>query len=142
MPFGQIVIGPPGCGKTTYCHGLAQFYDAIERPHAIINLDPGNEAIRMKNINDEDDEDGKRSNAVDIDVRDLISLEEAMDEFDLGPNGALIYCMEYLEENMDWLLEMLEGWRVEWVGGRSRVGTILWEGGRLHQNARCYDTPR
>ena len=23
--FGQVVIGPPGSGKTTYCHGMAQF---------------------------------------------------------------------------------------------------------------------
>jgi adenylate kinase family enzyme len=24
MPFGQLVIGPPGSGKTTYCNGVAQ----------------------------------------------------------------------------------------------------------------------
>ena len=25
MPyFGQIVIGPPGCGKTTYCHYIKE----------------------------------------------------------------------------------------------------------------------
>jgi hypothetical protein len=31
-----------------------------------------------------------------------------MDELKLGPNGALVYCMEYLLENMDWLQENLE----------------------------------
>lgn len=31
-----------------------------------------------------------------------------MQEFDLGPNGAMIYCMNYLQENLDWLLERLE----------------------------------
>ncbi len=30
-----------------------------------------------------------------------------MDEHDLGPNGALVYCMEYLLENSDWLKERL-----------------------------------
>ena len=30
------------------------------------------------------------------DVRDLISLSEVMEEMDLGPNGALLYSMEYL----------------------------------------------
>lgn len=31
-----------------------------------------------------------------------------MDHLKLGPNGALIYCMEYLEENFDWLLDQLK----------------------------------
>jgi len=39
----------------------------------------------------------------DIDVRDLISLEDVMEELDYGPNGGLVYCMEYLLENLDWL---------------------------------------
>eukprot|EP00958_Prasinococcus_capsulatus_P000742 scaffold51_cov401-Prasinococcus_capsulatus_cf.AAC.48 len=43
------------------------------------------------------------------DVRDLVSLQEVMEELGLGPNGGLLYCMEYLEENLDeWLAEALE----------------------------------
>ena len=30
-----------------------------------------------------------------------------MEEYGLGPNGAMLYCMEYLEENFDWLEESL-----------------------------------
>lgn len=29
------------------------------------------------------------------DIRELISLEDVMEELGLGPNGGLIYCMEY-----------------------------------------------
>lgn len=29
-----------------------------------------------------------------IDLRELISLEDVMEEMDLGPNGGLIYCFE------------------------------------------------
>ena len=48
---------------------------------------------------------------VSIDVRDLISLDDAMEELGLGPNGGLLYCMEYLEENLeDWLGEELAGY--------------------------------
>jgi hypothetical protein len=36
-------------------------------------------------------------------VRDLISLEDVMEELNYGPNGGLVYWMEYLLENMDWL---------------------------------------
>jgi len=43
-----------------------------------------------------------------FDIRDLISVEEVMEELGLGPNGALIYCMEYLLENLDWLESELE----------------------------------
>lgn len=32
-----------------------------------------------------------------------------MEQFDLGPNGAMLYCLEYLEKNVDWLVEKLDG---------------------------------
>lgn len=38
----------------------------------------------------------------------LITVSDVMDHLQLGPNGALIYCMEYLEENFDWLLDKLK----------------------------------
>ena len=43
-----------------------------------------------------------------FDIRDLITVEDVMEELGLGPNGALIYCMEYLLENMDWLEDELD----------------------------------
>jgi len=42
-----------------------------------------------------------------IDIRDLITLEDVMSELGYGPNGGLVYCFEYLLENMDWLDEEL-----------------------------------
>lgn len=41
-------------------------------------------------------------------LADLISLEDAMEELELGPNGGLVYCMEYLLDNMDWLKDELD----------------------------------
>lgn len=39
--LGQIVCGPPGAGKSTYCDGMSQFFNAIGRKSTfIINLDP------------------------------------------------------------------------------------------------------
>lgn len=40
--FGQVVVGPPGSGKTTYCLGMHQYLKAIGRDAAIVNLDPAN----------------------------------------------------------------------------------------------------
>jgi predicted PilT family ATPase len=31
MSFGQVVVGPPGSGKTTYCYGMYQFMTQIGR---------------------------------------------------------------------------------------------------------------
>ena len=43
-----------------------------------------------------------------IDVSKLITVEDVMENFKLGPNGALVYCMEFLEKNLDWLFVELE----------------------------------
>ena len=42
-----------------------------------------------------------------------MNLEEVMEENGLGPNGALLYCMETLEVNFDWLKERLESFDSE-----------------------------
>jgi len=91
--FGQLVVGPPGAGKTYYCRGMQSFMAAIGRQCAIVNLDFANDTLPY---------------AAAVDVRDLVSLERVMEEFDLGPNGGLVYCMEYLLENIEWLLTRLQ----------------------------------
>ncbi|KAL6925519.1 hypothetical protein ACO0SA_000117 [Hanseniaspora valbyensis] len=86
--FGQVVIGPPGSGKSTYCNGLQQFYNAIGRSCCIINLDPANDRLPYSTLNS-------------LDIRDYLTIEEIMEEQQLGPNGGLIYCLESMEESLD-----------------------------------------
>lgn len=38
MVFGQIVIGPAGSGKTTYCNGMSQFLNLIGRLARVAGL--------------------------------------------------------------------------------------------------------
>ena len=45
---------------------------------------------------------------VAFDIKELISVDDVMSELEYGPNGALIYCMEFLLEQMDWLKDKLE----------------------------------
>ncbi|XP_053124856.1 GPN-loop GTPase 2 [Hemicordylus capensis] len=92
LAFGQAVIGPPGSGKTTYCLGMQEFLSAIGRKVAVVNLDPANEGIPYQCA---------------VDISELITLADVMENLKLGPNGGLIYCMEYLEANCDWLQEKL-----------------------------------
>jgi GPN-loop GTPase len=43
-----------------------------------------------------------------LDIKDLISLDDVMEEMSLGPNGGLVYCFEFLLENLDFLDEAIE----------------------------------
>ena len=43
-----------------------------------------------------------------VDIRDLISLDDVQEELKYGPNGGLVYCMEYLVDNIEWLMEELQ----------------------------------
>lgn len=86
--FGQLVIGPPGSGKSTYCCAMQEFLRATGRRVAVINLDPANDSLLYK---------------CDVDISELITLEDVMEKMKLGPNGGLIYCMEFLEKNIEWL---------------------------------------
>ncbi|OWK12796.1 GPN2 [Cervus elaphus hippelaphus] len=91
--FGQAVIGPPGSGKTTYCLGMSEFLRALGRRVAVVNLDPANEGLPYECA---------------VDVGELVGLGDVMDSLQLGPNGGLLYCMEYLEANLDWLRAKLD----------------------------------
>nr|CAD7610119.1 unnamed protein product [Timema genevievae] len=42
-----------------------------------------------------------------INISQLITLEDVMVNLKLGPNGGLMFCMEFLEKNMDWLLQQI-----------------------------------
>ena len=39
-----------------------------------------------------------------VDIAELVDLAEVMRTQGLGPNGGLIYCMDYILKNIDWLL--------------------------------------
>jgi len=92
--FAQLVIGPAGCGKSTYCAALGEHAGAVGRALRVVNLDPAAERFAY---------------APALDVRDLVTVPDVMEALGLGPNGALIYCMEYLEAHLsDWLAPALE----------------------------------
>lgn len=88
-----IPTGPPGAGKSTFCNGLQQFMRAVARPCSVGNLDPANDNIPYD---------------ADFDVRELVNVDEVMEREELGPNGGVLWAMEEVETNLDWLLEKLE----------------------------------
>lgn len=86
-------MGPAGAGKTTFCNSLIQHLRNNKRSCFYINLDPAAEDFSYE---------------PDVDIKDLVSLQDVMEDMDVGPNGGLIYCFEYLLENLDFLTEPLE----------------------------------
>ena len=111
--FGVLVMGPAGAGKvtnlsysqrpnydrkltlpqSTFCSALITHCQNNRRSCFYVNLDPAAEDF---------------THEPDLDIKDLISLEDVMEEMGLGPNGGLIYCFEFLMENLDFLTEALD----------------------------------
>jgi len=96
--FGQVVLGPPGAGKTTYCGAIKEFLTGVGRKVCLVNLDPANDNMPF---------------TPDIDISSFITLSDVMDMLKLGPNGGLIYCMEFLEKNYDKFEEKLWNYQKE-----------------------------
>ena len=61
---------------------------AIGRKCSVVNLDPANDHT---------------SYPCALDVRSLLTVDEIMKDEELGPNGAVLYALEELELNFDWL---------------------------------------
>ncbi|XP_022341179.1 GPN-loop GTPase 3-like [Crassostrea virginica] len=96
MPrYGQLVMGPAGSGKSTYCSNMVKHAEMLKRTIHVVNLDPAAEHFDYPVL---------------ADIRELIHLDDAMEDESLrfGPNGGLVFCMEYLAQNFDWLREQLE----------------------------------
>jgi len=96
--WGQIILGPPGSGKTTYCKALSKVLPELttnHRPVCWVNLDPANDIPKDSEIQPT------------IDVTELVTLEDVMETTGLGPNGGLLHCMDVLFENKSWLQERL-----------------------------------
>lgn len=91
--FGVMVMGPAGAGKSTFCASLITHLQLNRRSCFYVNLDPAAETFE---------------HTPDLDIKELVSLEDVMEEMGLGPNGGLIYCFEFLMENLDFLTEALD----------------------------------
>ena len=93
--FLDVFKGPAGSGKSTYCDYIHKHCEVMRRQVKLVNLDPAAEYFKYP---------------VTADIRDLIQLDDAMEDETLhfGPNGGLLFCMEYFAKNMEWLIEQLE----------------------------------
>lgn len=89
-----------GARQSTFCSSLITHLQLNRRSCFYVNLDPAADNF---------------DHAPDLDIKDLISLEDVMEEMGLGPNGGLVYCFEFLLENLDFLTEALDGLTEEYL---------------------------
>lgn len=93
------VIGTAGSGKSTLAHAYGEWanlqgYDAVQ-----VNLDPGAESLPYE---------------PDVDIRDWINLQEVMEEYELGPNGAQIMAADLIALNAKEVAAVLEDYRTDY----------------------------
>mmetsp|Transcript_13196 Transcript_13196/g.30442 ORF Transcript_13196/g.30442 Transcript_13196/m.30442 type:complete len:402 (-) Transcript_13196:3140-4345(-) len=125
--YGQVVAGPPGSGKTTYCTGMQEYLRLLGRNAWVINLDPANEVpsktkkarnnhggdkTEKATANDNAETKAENENDLPYDVvldvcKSVVNLSSVMKQLGLGPNGGLLYCMEYLEVHCDEVIDMI-----------------------------------
>ena len=64
MKHAQMVIGPAGSGKSTFCNTIQEFCQNSGRTVHVVNLDPAAEHFGYTPT---------------LDIRDLISLDDVME---------------------------------------------------------------
>lgn len=94
------MIGTAGSGKSTLTNTFKQWLSLRGLDAITVNLDPGAENLPYD---------------PDVDIRDWISLEEVMESYGLGPNGAQIACADMLALNTDDVKESIESFKADYI---------------------------
>ena len=81
-----FVSGTAGAGKSLLTSKLYEYYTKNGSFAAVLNLDPGVESLPY---------------TCDIDVRDYVDIVSIMQQYDLGPNGALIMANDLIASKID-----------------------------------------
>ncbi|NMC05922.1 MAG: GTPase [Candidatus Lokiarchaeota archaeon] len=95
-------IGPAGSGKTTLTHALGDWIKnaSAEVSVACVNLDPGCRWLPY---------------APDVDVRDYVNYDKIMEDYNLGPNGALVAATDMIVTHLNDIKEEIRDTRADYV---------------------------
>jgi hypothetical protein len=85
-----FVTGTAGAGKSLLTSKLYEYYTKNGAFVAVLNLDPG-----VRNL----------PYTCDIDVRDYVDVVDIMQQYDLGPNGAVVMANDLIASKIDEIQE-------------------------------------
>jgi GTPase SAR1 family protein len=94
--FIVFIIGTAGSGKSLLTAAFSNWLQLQKQNVIAVNLDPGVITLPY---------------TPDIDIRDHINIEKLMDEYKLGPNGALIMAADLIAEETERLSDELSTFR-------------------------------
>ncbi|ODQ81839.1 hypothetical protein BABINDRAFT_6482 [Babjeviella inositovora NRRL Y-12698] len=92
-PATVICIGMAGSGKTTFMQRLNSHLHAKKEPPYVINLDPAVLKVPY---------------GANIDIRDSIKYKKVMEEYNLGPNGAIVTSLNLFATKIDQVILLVE----------------------------------
>lgn len=95
-----VMMGTAGCGKSTLTSALESFMKNYDLDVITVNLDPAARRLPY---------------SPEVDVRDLVSIDEIMNQLGLGPNGALVAAVDMVAGQVDQLKEAIEGSKAEYA---------------------------
>jgi GTPase SAR1 family protein len=95
-------IGPAGSGKTTLTHSMADWIRNARKDVSVacVNLDPGCRWLPY---------------SPDVDVRDYVNYDKIMEDYNLGPNGALVAATDMIVTHLDEIKEEIRDTRADYV---------------------------
>ncbi|MBS7651174.1 MAG: ATP/GTP-binding protein [Candidatus Bathyarchaeia archaeon] len=88
-----FLVGMAGSGKSSLTGAFHEWLKLNEQNSITVNLDPGVTNLPYN---------------PDVDIRDYISLEAIMEEYQLGPNGGLILAADLIGDNIEEVRESIE----------------------------------
>lgn len=93
MPATIICIGMAGSGKTTFVQRLNSHLHQKKTPPYVINLDPAVLKVPF---------------GCNIDIRDSINYKKVMEDYNLGPNGAIVTSLNLFSTKIDQVLSIVK----------------------------------
>jgi GTPase SAR1 family protein len=88
-------VGTAGSGKSTLVNTMKEWMENLSYDAITVNLDPGAEFLPY---------------TPDIDIRENISLESVMQNYNLGPNGAQIVAADLVVQEADRIRELVDSY--------------------------------
>eukprot|EP00922_Rhytidocystis_sp_ex-Travisia-forbesii_P006127 GHVS01008872.1.p1 GENE.GHVS01008872.1~~GHVS01008872.1.p1 ORF type:complete len:314 (+),score=46.38 GHVS01008872.1:37-942(+) len=93
-PVAVVVVGMAGSGKTTFVKSFVDFLKTQQKKSVYaVNLDPAVQSVPF---------------TANIDIRDSVNYKDVMKQYKLGPNGAIMTCLNLFATRIDSFIGLLE----------------------------------